>query len=317
MIVRLPSTSKRAPRPARGESLSEEVERIIEERAEAIGQSAKTKRLAQQRLAPFVEWAGAQRPPVAHLADADDRVMGRYRDHLASRPTLKGGKLSAQSVYSTLTTIRTILNYAGVERGNFRKPKLQRPSWEDRVLSRGEVERIVRAAKPGRDRLILTVLADTALRVGELLSLRGRDLINDRRGRGGFSMRVVGKVGERFIGLPSDLYNRLRAFADERGDDAAYLFISSRRSPKTGVREPLTVSGVQQIVQQAAEEAKIGHVVNPHALRHAWASNALNEDNISVGVVRDVLGHTSLAMTSRYLHSTRDQQAQAIAAIRR
>jgi integrase/recombinase XerD len=58
----------------------------------------------------------------------------------------------------------------------------------------------------------------------------------------------------------------------------------------------------------AAQRAGIGKAVSPHFLRHAHASHAL-ERGVKVTVIRDTLGHSSIAITGRYVHARPDESS--------
>jgi integrase len=53
-----------------------------------------------------------------------------------------------------------------------------------------------------------------------------------------------------------------------------------------------------------------------HSLRHTYAS-WLVEHGASLPIVRDLLGHKNLIMTSRYSHVSADAQRNAVAALNR
>jgi integrase/recombinase XerD len=56
------------------------------------------------------------------------------------------------------------------------------------------------------------------------------------------------------------------------------------------------------IIDYHAQRAGIAGNVSPHWRRHSHASHAL-ERGASVALVRDTLGHASLAVTSMYTHA--------------
>ena len=64
----------------------------------------------------------------------------------------------------------------------------------------------------------------------------------------------------------------------------------------------LGVRQTQNIIRAAAKRAKIRKPVSPHFLRHSHASHALDR-GVKVTVVRDTLGHSSIAVTDRYSHA--------------
>ena len=71
------------------------------------------------------------------------------------------------------------------------------------------------------------------------------------------------------------------------------FFLSNR-----GLR--LTVAGIDYILRKNCERAGMDRI-NAHALRHTAASLAL-EGGAPLHHVRDLLGYSSILVTSRYLH---------------
>jgi integrase len=67
------------------------------------------------------------------------------------------------------------------------------------VLSRDETQALEDVAVTERDKLIVRILGDTGIRVGELVNLTTHDLINRDRN---LYLRVGGKTGERLVPIP-------------------------------------------------------------------------------------------------------------------
>ena len=78
-------------------------------------------------------------------------------------------------------------------------------------------------------------------------------------------------------------------------DPNAAVFISQLGSP-------LSKGQLWRIVKAAALRAGLSDSVTTHSLRHSHASHAL-ENGASLALVRDTLGHASIATTSLYVHS--------------
>jgi len=79
------------------------------------------------------------------------------------------------------------------------------------------------------------------------------------------------------------------------------VFQSQRRRGQEGRNGQLDRSAVNRIVRRAGRLIDLPHL-SPHWLRHAHASHALDR-GATVAVVRETLGHSSIAVTSRYLHA--------------
>jgi integrase/recombinase XerD len=169
------------------------------------------------------------------------------------------------------------------------------------VLSREEIQALEDAADNERDALVIRLLADTGIRNGELVKLRVADLVErDRRQY----IRVRGKGNrERLVPVPR-LYRRLQRFARGRPVDATSdrLFLARKRRAGADEVEPITESGIQQMLRNAARKAGIQRRVYPHLLRHSFATYQLTRGMNPIQLA-DILGHASLVMLHRtYSH---------------
>src|SRR5205823_8197851 len=81
------------------------------------------------------------------------------------------------------------------------------------------------------------------------------------------------------------------------------MFVSLRRG-SNGFYEPLTPSGVGQLLRDLAYRATISKRVHPHLFRHSFATEALRRGMNPVQLAQ-ILGHTGLRMIdSVYSHLT-------------
>ena len=241
-------------------------------------------------LAPWCE-ANA----ITSLPELDNRALNRLSIELLDTGG-KRGPLSKHSVHTYMRAINRFLAWAEAEgEGGGAKAQLPKlPKQLVDVLARDELERMEDAAKTERDKLIVRVLADTGIRVGELVNLRISDLLE--RDRNHF-IRVRGKGSrERLVPLPR-LYRRLLKYAEQgRPEDVNTdrIFIALRRRPG-GDYAALTTSGVDQMIRNLAKTANIRKRVYPHLLRHSYATWALTGGMNPIQLAQ-ILGHSSLAM---------------------
>lgn len=168
-----------------------------------------------------------------------------------------------------------------------------------------------------RNDLIIGLMADTALRVGELVQLRV-EMFDASDG----VLRISPQMQKQYpndegtpdpatIDLQDDTVRSLQMYLNSRWKDSEYVF-PSRQSPK------MTTESIRNVVQKAAKHADIepfvGHAgrggpsdVTPHTLRHSLAYRLLEreEDNTLYDVSRR-LRHSSIQTTERiYSHFDR------------
>jgi site-specific recombinase XerD len=158
-----------------------------------------------------------------------------------------------------------------------------------------QVAALLLAAKqsnyPHRNEAILLVLLDTAVRASELCSLRLQDL--DLVGK---RATVLGKGNKRRTVCLSRLTARAvnLSLRDRKYIPTDPVFLSERG-------EPLTRSGLQQLLTRLGRKAGIEAVrCSPHTFRHTAAIWFLRSGG-QVFALKEILGHTNLQMTMRYL----------------
>jgi integrase/recombinase XerD len=152
-----------------------------------------------------IQASGLSLRTVEHYSDVLQRVLLGYCERAGVLPKeltkrdlerlaaelLQSGR-SRQSVKTYLSAVNRFLKWCSDE-GELSKLRAPQPSVERKVLdvlNREEIRRIEDAADTERDRLIVRVLADTGIRVGELRRLRTTDLVAQGRER---YLRVRGK----------------------------------------------------------------------------------------------------------------------------
>jgi integrase/recombinase XerD len=166
------------------------------------------------------------------------------------------------------------------------------------------------AAPTERDKLLIRILADCGLRLGELLGLRVEDIQEPKRGE--FALKVHGKGSrDRLVPLAPALSRRLRRYlAGRRTDTRDRVFVSLRKGAD-GRYAPLTESGIGQAVRVLAKEAGIEKRVYPHLFRHSFATEWLRRGGNIISLQR-ILGHADLSMIQgvyAHLDTSDDYQA--------
>jgi integrase/recombinase XerD len=265
-----------------------------------------------QLFLPFCAEQGVERPD-----QLDQRILDRFTTSLLDKVRADGKPLSKASVASYSRSVRVFLGYVRSQGETVAgKPKVPTaPKKVVATLERTEIEAMENAAETERDRLIIRVLGNTGLRLGELLGLRPADLIQNDRG---WFLKVRGKGDkERLVPLrPPAVARRLRKYADRDRHDAASdrIFLTIRRSRRTGLYEPLERRTVEQMMKGVAERAKVDPTrAYPHAMRHSFATWALRS-GMNALMLQEVLGHADLTMISRnYSHVRAEDAADHLA----
>jgi integrase len=239
-------------------------------------------------------------------SEIDRRFLDRLNAEL-----LDSGR-SPASVQSYLRQINVFLRWCEREgEGSVATAQLPKvPKKLVEILTRDEIRRLEDAATTERDKLVIRTLSDTGLRLSELLGLKLSDLEQDSRG---WSLRVMGKgAKERRVPIAPALGRRLHRYAT-RGRPAEVhtdrLFLTTRRSRRTGAFEPLNKRTAEDMCKVAAVRAGIDPKrVWPHVFRHSYCTHLLQQ-NVSPAKVMQLLGHSTMEMVMQVYNQLRPTDA--------
>jgi integrase/recombinase XerD len=169
-------------------------------------------------------------------------------------------------------------------------PMPKRPFTLPIVLSPEEVVHFLACVDSLKHRTILTTTYAAGLRVSEATRLKVSDIDGQR-----MVLRVDQGKGrkDRYVMLSPRLLQELRAYW-KITRPASWLF------PGDIPGQPITTTAVEHACQKAHRAAGIAKPITPHSLRHAFATHLL-ESGTDVRRIQLLLGHRSLATTSRYL----------------
>ncbi len=260
----------------------------------------------------FLPWCADN--GLTELSQLTSRTIAAFSVSLLERLGARGRPLSKASVHAYTRGVRGFLHWCEAEgEGKAALPSLPRlPRLLLDVLDRDEIETLEAGAETERDRLILRILGDCGLRAFELCSLRPEQILrHDRQA----NLHIHGK-GEldRFVPLPPALLRRIERYlrisrpSDTRREE---IFLGLRRG-RSGDYEPLTPSGVLQLVKRAADRAGIEKRVYTHLMRHSFITNCLRA-GMSPILVAKIAGHSSLRMIERiYSHLTNQDAYDAM-----
>jgi integrase/recombinase XerD len=257
----------------------------------------------------FLPWCRAE--GITGASELDSRAVDRFTSSLLRRNN-HGRSISKHTVHTYVRPVRQMLTWATRMGEDVpakpQLPKLSLPMRE--TLTRDEIDLMERVVDSERDKLIIRVFGDCGLRLDELTQLTPNEIV--RSGRQAH-LRILGKGGRvRGVPIPPQLLRRLERHIDARPTDrsADRLFLSSRRGP-LGRFEPLTRSGVYQVVRDAVARARITKRVYPHLLRHSWMTEMLRG---GMGPIQlsIIAGASVQVITEHYTHLTRDDAYEAM-----
>lgn len=142
--------------------------------------------------------------------------------------------------------------------------------------------------------LILEMLYATGMRKSELIFLKQKDVDLGTR-----KLKVLGKGSkERVIPILKELAEKIRFYLNLRKElpTSDYFFINLN-----GKR--ISQSFVYSVVTRYLGEYTTLSKKSPHVLRHTFATHLLDR-GADLSAVKDLLGHSSLASTQIYTHTS-------------
>jgi len=181
------------------------------------------------------------------------------------------------------------------------------------VLSKDEANRFLEHARGGllRDLVMIETSLLAGLRNAEVIGLNLEHVWG--LGTVWRNIEVAAQTAKghkaRSVPMNPTLHADMVAYLDSLGYSSLTaetwrpLFFSRRGHRRLNTRD------FQRITRTLGIES-LGRPINPHLLRHTFATRLLASSNIRV--VQLALGHVSLQSTERYLHPDSDEMSQAI-----
>ncbi len=236
------------------------------------------------------------------------------REFLASiqermRPSRATSELSDETKHGFFRAVRALYNFVQREWGfplgsddkkddanpirRLTAPRVKRKVM--RSLSLDELHRLLNAPNGCReskwhlrDEAIVTLLADTGIRLSE--AVLTWDSLN------GGTIYVDGKTGQREVPILPEthqLLDKLRKWNEASFGSNPYVFL--------GKKGALSPHGIQQAVKRIFKRAGLnGSRSSPHTLRHTFARNWVAEGGDPFSL-QQILGHTTMTMVRRYV----------------
>ncbi len=163
-----------------------------------------------------------------------------------------------------------------------------------------------------RDKVLLTVLYDSAARVDELIHMR----LPDVRLSAPALVTIKGKGDKvRSVPLMGNTVDLLRKYVDENGlasrqySDQEFLFTNRSNNHLTRAGVAYLINKYVAIANSQGANITIG--VHAHTFRHSKAVHLL-EAGVELIYIRDILGHSSVTTTEIYARVCNARKREAI-----
>ncbi|MET7717819.1 tyrosine-type recombinase/integrase [Streptomyces sp. NPDC005407] len=332
----------------------------------ARGRSSNTERVYAGRVAVYLSWCEANgvdctRPALLDLArflrwlvaeplparSRDGSGVPRFRSEATANAVMTGvceflrfgarhGWVPAE-VAASLTEPRYLAylpsGFDPGEQGQFRNVRarmlkysaaVEGPQW----LSDEQIEQLRSAAVRGRDRLLVSLLACTGMRIGEALGLHRQDMhllsnsamlgcqvtgphVHVRRrldANGALAKsrfpRWIPVTEELVDAYTEYLHERAARVSGEADSEAVFVNLYAGR-----LGRPMTYVAAKDMFDRLAR--RVGFEARPHMLRHSAATRWIRS-GIERDVVQRLLGHASASSLDVYLHADDDELRDAV-----
>jgi integrase/recombinase XerC len=203
---------------------------------------------------------------------------------------------SLKAFYKFLLKIKAVVVSPLLKHKSLKSPKkLQIPFSEKELDNVLNTIQYPEGFEGVRDKLIIDLFYATGIRRSELINLELSNV-------GSSTIKVLGKRNkERLIPVLPIIDFQIKAYLLERSQlqvqfDDKYLFLSNK-----GVK--LTDSFVYRMINNYFSQVSEKVKKSPHILRHTFATHLLN-NGADLNSVKELLGHSSLASTQVYTHSS-------------
>lgn len=179
-----------------------------------------------------------------------------------------------------------------------------------KTLNEREVSAFIEAVKGPRDMLLIVIMLDAGLRVNEVVQLRKSDLWQTNEPAHTIYVRPeIAKGGiSRFVPTTERIKAAITNL-DGPGFFSGCIGPFDLVFPGRKEGDHMSTRQVERITKLIGTRS-INRPVNPHVLRHTFATRLMRVTNARV--VQELLGHKKLTSTQIYTHPNSDDLTSAI-----
>ncbi len=276
----------------------------------------------EQAVEEFLEYIRHYRGYAASTAVAYSTDLRKFREFLEGRlgcvpspveikrehiiqfgVSLKGAApLTLRRKYACLASLFGFLQDMGYVQANpahrLPLPKVKQPV--PVYLTEETAQQLIAAANTPWQKALVVLLLSTGIRRTEVVGITLGDLDLEEQ-----QVLVRGKGGkERVVPLAEQAVEAIQEYLKHRVETACdHLFVS------TNGGHPIQGRIVNRILNRIIQRAGLqGQGITPHKLRHTFATHLIR-NGTDIRTVQELLGHSDIQTTARYLHSdTRTKQ---------
>lgn len=160
------------------------------------------------------------------------------------------------------------------------------------VMSAAEIKMLIDGVKNLKHRTVIMMLYSTGMRLSEIAALKITDIDSKN-----MRIKVVQGKGakDRFTILSEQVLQELRVY---------YIVYKPKEYLFNGLKagKPFSMRSIQRLVQKALVKLSLDNKnYSVHTIRHSFATH-LVDNGTDLHTVKELLGHTTLQTTMRYMH---------------
>lgn len=172
-----------------------------------------------------------------------------------------------------------------------------------------DISALIKAARTKRDKAIILTTASTGMRFCELTSITTEQW-NEMKKYGQNTITIVGKGDkERVVCFNNSVIEAIDSYINSKNITSGYVFESFEGNP-------INIANLDDTLKVIARRANLPYCedISMHYLRVAFATIS-NTNGIDIATISAALGHSSIAVTSRYIKTQQENINNAMCAI--
>lgn len=219
--------------------------------------------------------------------DISDDELKDYLTGLA----LSSKSPSRSSFKHMVYGLRYYFRHIGQTKRAINLPTLRKDTRLPVILNRVELRELFKAPKLLKHRVMLALIYSAGLRSAETSKLKIADVDFERKT---IHIKQSKYKKDRIVPLSNYMAKGLKEYLKAEKPNIWMFngrFVDQRYSG----------AGLTWVMREALKRTNIQKQVNLHSLRHSYATHLL-EDGVNIVVIKELLGHATIATTMIYLH---------------
>ncbi len=159
------------------------------------------------------------------------------------------------------------------------------------ILNCSELKELFKAPRLLKHRIILSLAYSAGLRSKELINLKLSDIDYERKT---IHIRQSKYKKDRIVPLSNYIAKGIKKYISVEHPHL-WLFNGKEADGKYSSK------GLSWVMRESLKKTNIQKKVNLHSLRHSYATHLL-EEGVNIVVIKELLGHATIATTMIYLH---------------